>query len=76
MGIAPIARIPGVDFMTYLLKTLSESGLRVLFVGGKVNVAKEMVECYQKLLPKHRYVGLQGFADIENPLENLKSFSL
>jgi len=69
LGIPPIPRIPGVDFMSHLLKGLEESGLRVLFVGGKVNVAKEVTECYQKTLPMHHFVGLQGYADIENPSE-------
>jgi len=67
LGIGPVTRIPGVDFMDYLLETHRESGLRVLFIGGEANIAERVAECYHTIHPKHHCIGIQGFSDVKNP---------
>ena len=71
-------RYPGVDLMTHLLKLADKMRLRVLFIGGKPNLAERLANCYQKKYPKSKFFGLEGISDIKNPKkeEEKKIFSI
>jgi N-acetylglucosaminyldiphosphoundecaprenol N-acetyl-beta-D-mannosaminyltransferase len=60
-------RIPGADLMEDLLSVAGERGSRVLFLGGREDLAKRMVDCYRNKYPKASFRGLQGFEDILAP---------
>src|SRR5690606_35748485 len=60
LGISVQQRIPGVDFMKKLLKTCSKSSLRVLFLGGRADLAEKMADRYSRLYPSSKFLGIQG----------------
>src|SRR5690606_33086731 len=67
LGISVQQRIPGVDFMKMLLKTCSKSSLRVLFLGGRADLAEKMADRYSRLYPSSKFLGIQGISDIKKP---------
>lgn len=66
-------RYSGVDLMSDLLNDPTISPLRVLFIGGKGNLAEELADCYQanqaQIHNDNEYRGIQGFEDITRPKE-------
>jgi N-acetylglucosaminyldiphosphoundecaprenol N-acetyl-beta-D-mannosaminyltransferase len=78
LGVEVCERYPGVDLMKDLLTLSSKMRLRVLFIGGKSNLAEKLVNCYQKKYPKSKFFGLEGISDIKNPKkeEEEKIFSI
>ncbi len=66
-------RYSGVDLMSDLLNDSTISPLRVLFIGGKGNLAEELADCYQanqaQIHSDNEYRGIQGFEDITRPKE-------
>ncbi len=78
LGIKYGEKVPGVDLMEELLTMAGELCLRVLFIGGKGNLANNLVDCYQKKFPKAKFFGLEGIKDIKNPKkeEEEKIFSI
>lgn len=69
LGIQVQKKIPGVDFMNSLLKSCNKSSLRVLFLGGKADLAEKVANRYKKLYPSSTFKGIQGISDISNPKE-------
>ena len=67
LNIAYGERIAGVDLMHKLLLISNERGLRVLFLGGRADLAERMAECYKQKYPKGMYRGVQGIRDISAP---------
>jgi len=59
-------RITGVELMTDLLKLAQEMSLRVLLIGGKLNLALRLAQCYQQKYPKAKFSGLEGIKNIKN----------
>lgn len=78
LGIEIGERITGVGLMEELIKVASFGRLRVLVIGGKENLAEELVKCYFKQFPKAKLKGLQGIEDIKNIKreEETKIFSI
>ncbi len=64
-------RYSGVDLMEDLLNEPLISPLRVLFIGGKGNLAEELAVCYKanqaRSKSKVQFRGLQGIRDIMSP---------
>ena len=79
LGVEVYERYPGVDLVKDLLTLSSKMRLRVLFIGGKQNLAEKLANCYQKKYPKSKFFGLEGISDIKNPKkeeeENIFSIS-
>lgn len=67
LGYLKYERITGATFMNELIHTYGRKGYRFLFIGGKANVAKELVECYSKIYPKSQFFGTHGIMNIHNP---------
>jgi N-acetylglucosaminyldiphosphoundecaprenol N-acetyl-beta-D-mannosaminyltransferase len=78
LGVEVYERYPGVDLVKDLLTLSSKMRLRVLFIGGKPNLAEKLANCYQKKYPKSKFFGLEGISDIKNPKkeEEEKIFSI
>lgn len=78
LGINYGERVSGVDLMEELLTMAGELCLRVLFIGGKGNLANKLADCYQKKFPQAKFFGLEGIKDIKNPTkkEEEKIFSI
>lgn len=62
-----LERLTGVDLMEELIKLASIMRLRVLFIGGKPNLALNLVDCYSKKFSKAKFFGTEGIKDIKNP---------
>lgn len=69
LGIQVQDRIQGVDFMDFILEACNKSSLRVLFLGGKNDLAEQMADRYQNLYPTSKFKGIQGISDILNPTQ-------
>jgi len=67
LGFDIFERYPGVDLMEDLINLSSEMSLRVLFIGGRLNLANKLSNCYQKKYPKAKFFGLKGILNIKNP---------
>lgn len=67
LGVEIGERVTGVGLMEELIKRASDRRLRMLMIGGKENLAKELVECYFKQFPEAKLKGTQGIKDIKNP---------
>ena len=78
LGVKVFERYPGVDLVKDLLTLSSKMRLRVLFIGGKQNLADKLANCYQKKYPKSKFFGLEGISDIKHPKkeEEEKIFSI
>jgi len=78
LGVGVYERYPGVDLVKDLLTLSSKMRLRVLFIGGKQNLADKLANCYQKKYPKSKFFGLEGISDIKHPKkeEEEKIFSI
>jgi len=78
LGVSVGERYPGVDLVADLLNLASKIRLRVLFIGGKPNLAERLANCYQKKYPISKFFGLEGILDIKNPKkkEEKKIFSI
>lgn len=78
LGVEVGERITGVGLMEELLKKASDRRLRVLMIGGKENLAEELIECYIDQFPEAEFKGLQGIGNIKNikKEEETKIFSI
>ncbi len=78
LGVEVGERITGVGLMEELLKKASDRRLRVLMIGGKENLAEELIECYSEQFPEAKFKGVQGIEDIKNikKEEEVKIFSI
>jgi N-acetylglucosaminyldiphosphoundecaprenol N-acetyl-beta-D-mannosaminyltransferase len=65
MGFKLQDRLTGVDMMDEVIKTLSNGPTRVLLLGGKQNLAEKLSDCYQEKYPRMKFLGLQGFKNIQ-----------
>lgn len=64
-GVDGLQRYTGVDFMQDTLKHIQFRRLRVLLLGGRPNLAKELADCYSEHYPKLQFLGLTGIKDIK-----------
>jgi len=78
LGIEVGERMAGVELVKDLIKMASDRRLRVLMIGGKDNLAEQLVECYSKKFPEAKFLGTIGIKDIKNPSvkEERKIFSI
>lgn len=67
LGISTPHRVAGADLMDLILQTFHKSSSRVLFLGGKANLAEEVANCYNKNRPNMDYRGIEGIKDISRP---------
>lgn len=67
LGMRMGERITGVDLMKDLLLMANEMRLRVLFIGGKGNLANKLVNCYSQKYPQAKFFGFEGISNIKNP---------
>ena len=73
LGIEVGSRLTGVDLMKKLVETASFRRLRVMLIGGKPNLAKNLAECYSEDFPEAKFKGIEGVKDIENPTASEES---
>ncbi len=78
LSVPKVKRLAGVDFMEELLKTYSTRRLRVLFLGGRPDLANKLSNCYNKKYPNLSSKGIFGIQNISNPskLEEERIFSI
>jgi N-acetylglucosaminyldiphosphoundecaprenol N-acetyl-beta-D-mannosaminyltransferase len=69
LGINYGVRIAGVDLMEEMLAMCRENSLRVLFLGGRPNLANYISDCYQKKYPQSTFKGVFGISNIQNSTE-------
>ena len=67
LGIHIGERVTGVELMEGLMKLAEKMRLRVLFVGGRPNLALRCAQCQQEKYPEAEFFGTIGFSDIKNP---------
>ena len=67
LGVEAGDRLTGVDLMDELIKQADELRLRVLLIGGKQNLALDLVDCYKDKYPEASFFGTIGIKDIKNP---------
>ena len=60
-------RLTGADFMELMLKNVKKEGLRIVLLGGRPNLAKELADCYGRKYPQISFHGEEGFQDVHNP---------
>ena len=58
-------RYPGVDLMGDILKSSSVGRLRVVFIGGRDNLAEELANCYSKKYAQNTFFGIKGIENIK-----------
>jgi len=66
-------RLTGVDLMEEVIKMASVMRLRVMLIGGKQKLAKELADCYNDKYPEAKFIGLMGIEDIKNPKKTEES---
>lgn len=66
LGLGTVPRLTGMDLMDKLLNMASERRIRVVFIGGKGNLAEEMSDCYNHAYAEAKSIGVQGIKDIRN----------
>lgn len=65
-GIPVGERFAGADFMTEVLDALADRSLRVLFLGGKPELADKLAECYSQKYTNMEFSGITGSKDIRS----------
>jgi len=64
LGFSSTDRITGVDLMEEVIKSSAKTGLRILLLGGKPNLAEHLANCYKQKYPHLSIKGKMGFKDI------------
>ncbi len=67
LGVPAAHRLAGVDCMDLILQTFHKSRLRVLFIGGKGNLAEQVANCYNRAHSTSIYRGIEGISNIYRP---------
>ena len=65
-GIPAGERFAGADFMNEVLDSLAERSLRVMFLGGKAELADQLAQCYSQKYTNMEFSGITGSKDIKN----------
>lgn len=60
-------RLTGIELMQRLLGEANRGRLRVLFLGGKPNLANDLAKCYSQLQPEAKFLGIEGIENIKKP---------
>lgn len=78
LGIRAENRVPGVDCMEMIMQTIVKGRLRVLFIGGKGDLAEKVANCYNQAHSTSLYRGVEGISNILRPKdeEEKKLFSI
>lgn len=71
-------RVAGVNLMEHLIDLAHQRRLRVVFIGGRANVAEKVVDCQKRVYPNGEFLAFEGIKDIANPKaeEEQKIFSI
>lgn len=69
LGLPIGKRMGGVEVMKDLVVYAGKSRLTVLLIGGRPNLANELAKCYQKRFPEAKFVGTEGFRNIQKPTQ-------
>lgn len=67
LGVPAVHRLAGIDCMDLVIKTFSKKRLRVLFLGGKGDLAERVANCYNQAHSTSIYRGIEGISDISRP---------
>ncbi len=67
LGIPAAHRLTGVDCMEFILETFKKNRLRVLFLGGKGDLAERVADCYNQAHLSSIYRGIKGISNILRP---------
>ena len=62
-----LERLTGVDLMDNLISLASNMRLRVLMIGGKLNLADSLAKCYKTKYPEANFLGTIGIKNIKKP---------
>lgn len=65
LGLTIGERFTGVDFMEEFIKKIADRSLRVLFLGGKADLAEKVQKCYEKKYKKLTFLGVNGIKNIK-----------
>ena len=78
LSVPTVERLTGTDLMEEIIKTYSTRRLRVLFLGGKPDLANKLSNCYNEKYKDLRSKGVFGIQNISNPskLEEKRIFSI
>ena len=78
LSVPTVERLTGTDLMEEIIKTYSTRRLRVLFLGGKPDLANKLSNCYNEKYQNLRSKGIFGIQNISNPskLEENQVFSI
>lgn len=63
-------RYTGSDLLKTVLNGALDMPLRVLLIGGRPNLAKDIADCYQNNRTQIEVKGITGIKNIENPQKN------
>ena len=64
LGIPAANRLTGVDCMEIILNFIKKNRLRVLFLGGKGDLAERVADCYNQAHSTSIYRGIEGISNI------------
>ncbi len=70
LNLSLASRLAGVDLMQELLSMAGKERLTVMLIGGKGNLAKTIADCYNRLQPKAKYIGIEGIKNITKPTKS------
>jgi len=71
-------RYSGVDIVEDISKRVSVGRLRVVFIGGKDNLAEKLADCYNKKYAQNSFFGIKGIENIKKvkKIEEDRIFSI
>lgn len=67
LGVKVGERVMGADLMQDLLDLAGKDRMRVMFLGGRDDLALSLSKCYLQKCPSAKFVGTMGIRDIKNP---------
>jgi len=69
LGVPIPERVPGRELVEELMMIADRIRLRVLFIGGRPNLALKLSKCYNERYPKAKFLGIAGIKNIKTPLQ-------
>lgn len=71
-------RLAGVDLMQEIITTSAKDSLRVMFIGGRGNLANRLAQCYNERYSTRNFYGIEAVKNIHKPSqeEEEKIFSI
>ena len=62
-----VERITGVELMQMIINEADRLCLRVLFIGGRPNIADRLAKCYENNQACSQFFGMEGIKNIKKP---------